>query len=113
MKMFNIMSIFQKCDVNSNTLCKTQVYNTIPPFSTKYKQKQKRETHTEWRWRFFNIYNKKYVEISKKEPNKKRVFIDLEGKWSNCCIDDCFKQYIAETYYCYLSTVSEDEKNCQ
>lgn len=116
MNKFTIMSIFQKCehDKIANVLQKSHVYGTIPSISTKQKQKAKQQTHTEWRWRFFNINGKSYVEISKKEPNKNRVYINAEGEWSDCCIDIAFKACITETHYCYLEPrFSEDEKNCQ
>jgi uncharacterized protein (DUF1499 family) len=58
------------------------------------------KTMTERRWRFFKYGDRKLVEISKKEPMKDRLYIDIYGKWIHYSVPDIWDKYlISEKYY--------------
>jgi hypothetical protein len=57
----------------------------------------------EWRWRIIKIDNHTYVEISQKDTNKNRLYINNECKWVQRNISDEFDKYVDKTIYAYLS----------
>lgn len=59
-------------------------------------------THTEWRWRFLNIGDRKLVEISRKNPNGQRTYIDNTGKWINISLDQEWDKYVVGIKYVYV-----------
>ncbi len=62
-------------------------------------------THVEWRWRFFNINGRKTVEISKKYPNKQRLFSKKKtGEWIEFEEDCSWNEYIVKEYFYYSRT---------
>ena len=57
----------------------------------------------EWRWRYYDINSRKMIEISRKEPDKKRIFIDSAGKWiNNYVLDTTWDKYIVSEKYIYV-----------
>jgi hypothetical protein len=61
-------------------------------------------THVEWRWRFYNINSKQFVVISKKEPNKPRIYMQTNSEWGEQIIDEQYEKYIIKTFYYYNNT---------
>ena len=59
-------------------------------------------TQIEWRWRIIKITNQTYVEISQKETNKDRLYINNECKWVQRNISNEFDKYVDKTIYAYL-----------
>lgn len=57
---------------------------------------------SEWRWRFFDFNGRKLVEISKKEPNKARLYIDNKQNWVISYVDEYWDKFVVETYYYYI-----------
>ena len=61
-------------------------------------------THVEWRWRFYNINSRQFVAISKKEPNKPRIYMQTNSDWGEQIIDEQYEKYIIKTFYYYNNT---------
>ena len=80
------------------------IKNTIPVQSTSSVDLEKQKTHTEWRWVFYTINGRKMIEISKKDPNKNRTFIDNTGLWINFPLDTSLDKYIVDAYYYYVKS---------
>jgi hypothetical protein len=80
------------------------IKNAIPQPNFKEPQLDKL-SYTEWRWRFLNINNKQLVEISFKEPDKPRKYIDKYGRWAALELEN-YDQYVVEQYYAYTQNVS-------
>jgi len=59
-------------------------------------------TRTEWRWRFFNFNGRQLIEISWKEPNTDRVYVDNTGRWINYSLDKEWEKYITNAKYFYV-----------
>lgn len=57
---------------------------------------------TERRWRFFKYGDRKLVEISKKEPMKDRLYIDIYGKWIHYSVPDIWNKYLVIEKYYYI-----------
>lgn len=101
-------NIFEKIN-NTNEriiLSYNEIIESIPKTATDKSDDKKKLKYTEWRWRFFNLNGRKLIEISKKQPNKARMFVDNNGEW----IDefkadklDTWCKYLIETKYYYAS----------
>ncbi|VBB18534.1 hypothetical protein YASMINEVIRUS_997 [Yasminevirus sp. GU-2018] len=78
------------------------IKRSVPPNASKVPLPEMQKTHTEWRWRFYNIEGRKMVEISKRDPNKNRVFIDNTGRWINFSLDASWDKYVVDTRHCYV-----------
>lgn len=89
-----------KSDTNLQTVNKSDIIKSIPENNYKSEQPELGKIKTEFRWRFFNIKNKKYIEISCKESNGERVFFN-NNSWVPAIIDPCLEKYIDEEYYYY------------
>lgn len=72
----------------------------IPKNSTNKENKEKQKTMTEWRWRFMNI-DKIKVEISYKEPNKKRKYLNNDGEWIDANIMGLYYRFLIMDYFHY------------
>jgi hypothetical protein len=65
----------------------------------------------ELRWRFLHIqttiddekqsFIKKMVEISKKTPSDKRVYLNKNMNWTDVEIDPIYDNFVVEQYYVY------------
>lgn len=78
------------------------IVQSIPQTATKQPDSNLSKTCVEWRWRFYNINNRKMIEISKKEPNKERIYMNNSSKWTEYNLDDSFDKFIVDTHYCYV-----------
>lgn len=83
------------------SLALDDIKKTIPHNATNIPDKELQKTHTEWRWRFYDINNRKMVEISKQELNKDRIFINNTGHWVTHSLDSSLDKYIVDSRYCY------------
>ena len=61
-------------------------------------------THIEHRWRFFNINNKKLIEITVKHPKQPRKYINKSGEWIEYNLDDNWNMYLSYAKYYYTLT---------
>jgi len=59
------------------------------------------DTHTEWMWKFYNINNRQVVVISKKDPNKEKLYMRNNGEWGEHIDEHLYEKYIVITLYCY------------
>ena len=58
----------------------------------------------EWRWRFYNINNKKIVEISYYNPKtNERTYINSKGEYVKRDIPKELEVFIIEEYYYYTN----------
>lgn len=101
-------SIFKKSkpesDISSNiALTKAIIYNSIPEDALDTEDPILAKTHTEWRWKFYDINSRKMIEISRKDPNSSRSYIDNTGKWVQCTIDKELDKYVNCTKYYYCT----------
>ncbi len=97
------MSIFYKKNelpVEYYKLDKYSILSTIP--EEHYKTAQNFPNKTEWRWRLFNINNRSVIEISYKEPNKEREYLNKYGKWITYEEVTEFNNYLEDQYYVYV-----------
>ena len=79
------------------------VLESIPKNNYSKPQEELASTQIEWRWRIIKIDNQTYVEISQKETDKDRLYINNECKWVQRNISDEFDKYVDKTIYAYLS----------
>lgn len=83
------------------------IKSNIPTPNYNNPQLELRKTTTEWRWRFYNIYNKKLVEISFLNKNSnERTYVDKYGNFINTLVPKEYDKYIIEEIYCY--TIDKD-----
>ena len=59
------------------------IMKTIPNNAINKPDCELGKTNTEWRWRFFNVKGRKLIEISKKNPNHERMYVNNTGSWIN------------------------------
>lgn len=78
------------------------IESNIPPDAVKNPIVQLQRTHTEWRWRFFDLKGRKLIEISKKSPNKERIYMDNTGKWVSFVLKGNWDQFLVDTRYYYM-----------
>lgn len=103
-----IMSIFIKKkendDITYTTILKEDVLENIPKGATNKKDKDLELTSTEYRWRMIRLPNseKEFIEISYKQPNQKRLFMNHGQKWIEYEKDSQFDQYVIKEYYFYV-----------
>lgn len=96
----NRKSIFSKNN-NSITLKMEELQEAIPSNSYDQPNVEYAKTHTEWRWRFFEIGDRRYVEITYKHPDKSRVYKNNHGEWITCELDDKWNKYVRYSKYYY------------
>ena len=101
--MYNIFG--KKCDNLNNkekiVLSKEDIINSIPDNYYKKPQISLSEKYTEWRFIMYYIYDDTFIEISKKDPLKDRIFIDNTGTWINYDMDNTFDKFITDKFYFY------------
>lgn len=81
------------------------IMKTIPNNAMTKPDNEMGKTHTEWRWRFFDIKGRKLIEISKKQPNNKRLYVDNTGSWIH--YDNNINQwnnFLVNTVYHYVES---------
>lgn len=79
----------------------SDIINSIPKNATKCPNMTLQKDHTEWRWRFFEIKERKMVEISRKDPNKERIYMDNTGKWTNYSLEGNWDKFLIDARYSY------------
>lgn len=82
-------------------LKKEDIEKMIPSSYVEREDLELRKTMTEWRWRIFEINGKTYTEISRLEPNKKRIYLNKYEKWVEQEKDTEYDKYIIKQYFCY------------
>lgn len=92
-------SIFKKS--SESTINIGDLMKTIPPNTMPHEDPELMKTMIEWRWRFFNINGHHFVEISKKKPEDKRLYVNSNGDMIEKEIDDIWNQYIEKEKYYY------------
>ena len=100
----NIMKSIFKEPVKNKTIILSlkDIIATIPQNSVKKENPLLKLTHTEWRWRFFNINGRKMIEISKLEPNNKRIYMNNTGNWINHDDNNNLNNFIVNEIYSYV-----------
>jgi hypothetical protein len=93
-------------DVSDNTqyltiLSLDDIKKCIPNTASNIYNPELLNTHSEWRWRFFNIDGRRLVEISRKEPNKQRLYVDNTSKWTTYTLDKSWDIYVVDVRYYY------------
>lgn len=87
---------------SSISLSLDDIIKSIPPNATIHPNEHLRSTHTEWRWRFFEMKERKLVEISKKTPDSDRIYMNNTGKWiSNFELEGNWDKFLTDTRYFY------------
>lgn len=79
-----------------------EIMKSIPKNAKCNSEEELKNTYIEWRWRFFNINGRKLIEISKKEPNKEREYINNNGQWVKYTLDKFWEKYITDIKYHYV-----------
>ncbi len=51
---------------------------------------------------FFNINNRKLVEISRKKPNEERLYTNSNNDWVTETVESKLDIYVIEEYYYYV-----------
>ena len=107
-------SVFNKYKIDQNeykneglesdkySICKKTVLNSIPEPNVSVPVPELAKVKIEWRWRFMKINNKDFIEISQKEHNSSRLYINSECQWVSRTISSEFDKYIEKTIYAYL-----------
>jgi hypothetical protein len=74
----------------------------IPWSSTTPKKSVIPDNTIEWRWRFFNINNRKLIEISYLDSNNgKRIYTDYSGNKIEYDLDNKWDAYLTKILYAY------------
>lgn len=99
----NIESISDNEDFKSEkiTLTRDYIYKSIPKSACNIPDPELAKVRIEHRWRFFNINNRKLVEISIKHPNKERKYINSSGEWMDFNLDNRWDVYLTSAKYYY------------
>ncbi|ARF08844.1 hypothetical protein Catovirus_1_894 [Catovirus CTV1] len=88
---------------HEHKLKKEDLNKMIPESYLEEENIELKKTMTEWRWRIFEINGKTFTEISKLEPNKKRIYLNKYEKWVERENDDEFNAHIKKKYYYYTN----------
>jgi hypothetical protein len=76
--------------------------NMIPKSATTQRHNVIPNNTIEWRWRFFNINNRKLIEISYLDSNNnKRIYTDYTGNKIEYDIDCKWDVYLTKVLYAY------------
>lgn len=78
------------------------IMKTIPENALISSNNELGKTHTEWRWRFFNLKGRKLIEISKKNPNEDRMYVDNTGTWVHYNGTNQWDKFLVKTMYHYV-----------
>ncbi len=76
----------------------------IPVNHLKQKNKDLRKTHTEWRWRLLNINDKTLVEISFKNPEEQRKYMNKKGEYVFYNLDSKYDGFVEDEFYVYSTS---------
>jgi hypothetical protein len=84
-------------------MSKKEILENIPDNYLIVEDKEQQKSKTEWRWRFIKLPNKEkeFVEISYREPNNTRKYINKNGEWINYDVSNIYDVYVVEEFYCY------------
>jgi hypothetical protein len=88
-------------DSNKIILSLENILKTIPNYSSSVPNKELQKTHTERRWKFFEIDNRKLIEISQKNPNEDRLYLNSAGQWIKFKMDNCWDHFLIDVKYYY------------
>lgn len=89
-------------NINKNIILnKKLLLESMPKTCTNKPDLELVKIKTEWRWRFFKINDIDIVEISYKEPNCDRKYINNKGVWCNYDMDAFYDKFIVKIYYYY------------
>lgn len=83
---------------------KEQLMEIIPPNAYDRENTELGAHMIEWRWRFFNINGHNFVEISQKNHDKERMYVDGNGNLCEKKIGDEWNQYIVDEKYYYVDS---------
>lgn len=91
-------------DLSNLCMSKKDVLNSIPKNHVLIRNNELLKIKAEWRWRIFKFPTKKneVIEISFKNPNKKRLFINKFGEWVETEISKEFDPFVIKEYFCYI-----------
>jgi hypothetical protein len=89
-------------DTEQMVLYIDDIKSSIPVDAVNVPNEKLEKTHTEVRWRFFDLKGRKLIEISKKSPDKKRVYVDNTGKWVDYELKGNWNKFLigSKYYYC-------------
>jgi len=100
----DIMKFFKKQEKNKKKiLSKEEIMNSIPKKCLKEEDKKLKTMMTEYRWRILKIdgYERDIVEISYKEPDSERLYINSKNEWIKMEIEEKYDNYVIDRYYYY------------
>lgn len=86
-------------------LDRNDLLSTIPDEATEV-EREPQQNEVAWRWRFFNINDRRMIEISYIEPGKSRVYLDYAGNKTQFNIHSSWDQYVTRTLYYYAPIYS-------
>jgi hypothetical protein len=83
-------------------LSKEEILSSIPNNSFDSEQKDLQEIKTEYRWRIMNIENveNEIIEISIKNPNENRSYLNQRGEWIEYD-SQIYDKYVTKSFYHY------------
>jgi hypothetical protein len=87
---------------NDNVVNQEDVTKLIPKVNYDKPQEKMIKTHTEWRWRFLKIDGDNYTEISKKNEDSPRLYVDSSGQWMEKSIPNKYDKYVEHIVFAYL-----------
>jgi hypothetical protein len=105
------MGLFAKKKQNPLKQLTKEVSTDILPSKDYYNVEQNNLKHMiEMRWRIIKFDNseKEIVEISRKRPNKERLFLTHSGNWIKYDNSSDLDKYVIKTYYQYY--VDDEEE---
>jgi hypothetical protein len=99
-----------KTNYERKILSKNEILSSIPQNALEQEDINLSLSKIELRWRIFKIPNieNEIIEISQKEPNKNRLYMNQNGNWveyndndKNKDKYDKYEQYIVKKFYYY------------
>ncbi len=87
----------------SQQMSADKIKELIPPNCLPKPDLQLQQIKTEWRWRFYKIDSKIIVEMSYKEINSDRLYLNKNGEWITGDINtiNSYAKYIVKELYYY------------
>ena len=97
-------NVFMKPDAKmKNSVIEIEhVMQTVPKTHYITPQEGLANLHTEWRWKFLDINGRTYVEISRKDKNHERLYINKNKDWVKQSGLEKYNKFITKTLYAYL-----------
>lgn len=107
-----MQNIFIKKNNNKNNsnknstrkiLPKEQILKSIPENAKTEQNNELEKTHMEIRWRIFKFPNieNEIIEMSQKEPEKERLYMNQKGEWIKYSDNNKYNQYLVKQFYHY------------